>query len=163
MKIVELIKNRFSQIVSYIFWGVCTTLVNVLIYALLRLNQTFSVTVSTALAWVFAVLFAFFTNRIFVFHSQKHKFIEIFNEMLMFFAMRLFSGLVDIALMWFLMLGNTSSTKEIIAKIFTNIVIIILNYFLSIFVVFAQKNTKNSPKTQSKIKSEIEQEKEKEK
>ena len=155
MKIVEWIKERFSQIVSYIFWGVCTTLVNVLIYALLRLNQTFSVAFATAVAWACAVFFAFFTNRIFVFHSQKHKFIEIFNEMLMFFAMRLFSGLVDIGLMWFLMLGNTSATKEIIAKIFTNIVIIILNYFLSIFVVFAQKNTKNSPKTQNKIKNEI--------
>lgn len=142
-KIFELIKSRFKQLVSYGFWGVCTTGVNVLAYALLRLDKTFSVAASTSIAWVVAVLFAFFTNRIFVFHSDKRGFAAVFKEMAMFFAMRLFSGLVDVGLMWFLMLGNPPVMPEIAAKIFTNIVVIVMNYFLSIFIVFAKKTSKN--------------------
>ncbi len=156
MKIFELLKSRFKQIVSYGFWGVCTTGVNVLAYALLRLDKTFSVAVSTAIAWVVAVLFAFFTNRAFVFHSDKRGFIAVCKEMAMFFAMRLFSGLIDVGLMWFLMLGNPPVMPEIAAKIFTNIVVIVLNYFLSIFVVFTKKNTKNTENPEPENNADLE-------
>ena len=65
------------EMLSYIFFGVCTTVVNIAVFqactALLHWNWA----VSNVLAWVLSVLFAFVTNKLFVFQSKKSWFLRI--------------------------------------------------------------------------------------
>ena len=87
--------------------------------------------VSNVLAWFFSVLFAYITNRTWVFESKSP---EILKEMSLFFGGRIFSGVVDTALMYLfidvLVLGNTFS------KIVVQIIVIVLNYVFSKLIVF---------------------------
>lgn len=126
---------RVRQLISYGFWGVATTLVNIAVYALCR-APGLPVTVSTAIAWVASVAFAFVTNRRFVFASTSSG-TGIVRECALFFASRLFSGLVDVALMFLLV--SLMALPELPCKVASNAVVIALNYILSLFLVFRAK------------------------
>jgi len=127
--------ERVRQLISYVFWGVATTLVNIAVYALCR-APGIPVTAATAIAWVASVAFAFVTNRRFVFGSMSSG-LGIARECALFFASRLFSGLVDVALMFLLV--NLSALPELPCKVASNAVVIALNYILSLFLVFRAK------------------------
>ena len=71
-KIVDLYK-KYEEVIMYLVFGVLTTVVNFVVYFIaihILGDSDLSKTISNALAWFFSVLFAFFTNKIFVF---KHK------------------------------------------------------------------------------------------
>jgi putative flippase GtrA len=87
--------------------------------------------VSNAIAWFLSVLFAYITNRIWVFESKSPN---ILKEMSLFFGGRIFSGVVDMLLMYtFIDLLVLDST---ISKIIVQIIVIILNYIFSKLIVF---------------------------
>ena len=130
-------KQLLIHISSYLFWGVATTGVNVLAYYLVRAYTTAPVSVATIVAWFLSVLFAFFTNRAFVFHAQKGPFMK---QLGMFYGSRLFSGVVDVLLM--ALLVTFWNLPELICKLGVNIVVIVLNYVMSLLVVFRSKEEK---------------------
>lgn len=121
-------RTEKSEILFYFVFGVLTTAVNVAVFCLLR---RFSLLVETAtiFAWGVSVLFAFITNRKFVFQSKSRK---IWTEGMRFFLSRAFSGLVDFMLMHLLQ----KLMNETILKISVNIVVIILNFILCKIFVF---------------------------
>lgn len=121
-----------SEIFLYLFFGVLTTIVNVLSFFIFR-KIKISIEISTIIAWALSVLFAFLTNRFFVFHSTSSK---ILVEGVKFFCSRLFSGVVDIVLMHYLQ----NLLNESLLKLFVNILIIILNFALSKLFVFNKKS-----------------------
>ncbi len=123
---------RIKQLASYVFWGAATTLVNIGVYALCRLPGI-PVAVSTAIAWLASVAFAFVTNRRFVFASASSG-SGIARECALFFASRLFSGLVDVAFMFLLV--SLAGLPELPCKVASNAVVIVLNYILSLVLVF---------------------------
>lgn len=130
-------KQLLIHIVSYLFWGVATTGVNVLVYFLMRTYATASVTIATLFAWFFSVLFAFITNRTFVFHAKKGSFLK---QMGLFYGSRMFSGIVDVVLM--ALLVTLWHLPEVLSKLGVNVVVIILNYVLSLVFVFTSKEAK---------------------
>lgn len=129
---------RIRQLISYGVWGVATTLVNITVYALCRVPGI-PVTISAGLAWGASVAFAFVTNRRFVFGSASTG-VGIARECALFFASRLFSGLVDVALMFLLV--SLAALPELPCKVASNVVVIALNYVLSLFIVFKPLNPK---------------------
>ena len=79
--------------------GAGTTVVNlVCFWCSANLLRT-PTAVSTAIAWLFSVIFAYITNRTFVFRSQNRGLAAILREMTAFFGARIFSGALDVALM----------------------------------------------------------------
>ena len=74
-KIIQLIQ-KYKELVMYFIFGVATTLVNWVAYSLLVRTDVISMTVSNAIAWFVAVVFAFVTNKIFVFESRTWKPVE---------------------------------------------------------------------------------------
>ena len=88
--------------------------------------------VATSLAWIISVLFAFFTNKKYVFKSEK----GFMKEMLLFFGARLLSYFIDLIGMIFLVEGL--ATNDTIAKVIVNIIVILVNYFISKWIVFRQ-------------------------
>ena len=86
---------------------------------------------SNAVAWFLSVLFAYVTNRKYVFDSKNN---QIIKEAISFFGSRLATGIMDMVLMWFLV--NFNIVNDVVAKVVVNVIVVILNYILSKLVVF---------------------------
>lgn len=92
---------------------------------------------STVLAWVFSVLFAYFTNRKWVFHSKATGTQAIVKEIVSFFGCRIATGVVDWACMFLFV--EVLSFNDVTIKILANVLVIILNYVASKLIIFKQK------------------------
>lgn len=134
MKICELYK-KYREIFWYLVFGVLTTLVNVGAYYLFAHPLSLSVALSTVLAWLISVIFAFVTNKLFVFGSKSSK--RLLYEIITFFGARLATGALDFALM--LIFVEVLGAPDLLMKIISNIVVIILNFVLSKIIVFRRQ------------------------
>lgn len=131
---------KYKDIVWYMFFGVCTTVVNIVVYWLFAHLLKQEVLVSTIIAWFLAVLFAYITNRKWVFHSENVRMKEIMKEMLSFFSCRLATGVVDWLCMWLFV--DILSFNDVFIKFVANIVVIILNYIASKLIIFKKASDK---------------------
>lgn len=131
------IYSKYKDIIPYAIFGVLTTVVNVVVYWVCSNPLGLGVSSSTVIAWILAVLFAYLTNRKWVFHSEAKGFKAIAIEVVSFFACRLATGVVDWAGM--MLLVEKMGFNEIIIKILMNIIVIVLNYVASKLVIFAKK------------------------
>lgn len=126
--------DKYKDVIFYLVFGVLTTVVNIVTYWVCVHILGTSVMVGTILAWVLAVFFAYITNRSLVFHSSASGTDEIMKEITSFFACRIGTGVVD----WVIMLVFVTILhfNDMIIKILANIIVIVLNYILSKFVIF---------------------------
>lgn len=122
-----------KQIVLYLVFGGLTTLVNLVSFYLLTVLSV-STAFATVIAWILAVLFAFFTNKIYVFESNDKG---ILKEITAFFGCRAFSGVFDLAVM--ILFVDFLKFPSMYIKILSNIAVIIMNYFFSKLLVFNKK------------------------
>lgn len=131
--------DKYQEVIAYLFWGVMTTAVNVLIFAGLHIFMNMNYMINNFIAWFISVLFAYITNKAYVFHSPSKSFISDLKEMCSFFGGRIATLVVEWILLW---IGITlMHQNQILVKILENIVVIILNYFWSKWAVF--KNSTN--------------------
>ncbi|WP_131026731.1 GtrA family protein, partial [Clostridioides difficile] len=86
------------------------------------------------LAWIIAVLFAYVTNKFFVFESKRIEIKFLFKEFLSFVSFSLLSGFVEMLIMYVMI--DLLFVNDVIVKIFTNIVVIVLNYLFSKMIIF---------------------------
>lgn len=122
-----------KETVLYLIFGVLTTLINITsFYFLHKISDNLIIT--NSIAWIISVLFAFITNKNIVFKSNGN----IIKEILMFFLARLLSLLFDNIFMLIL----TKTIGDMLAKIITNIFVIIINYILSKIFIFTKKDQK---------------------
>lgn len=122
------IKNK--EIINYIIVGGFTTIVSVGSYAIFRLFIA-DYNISTVLSWVCAVIFAYVTNRIFVFESKSK---EVKKEFLKFVTSRLVTLASEMTVM--IILVSVLLINDMAAKIIVQFIILVLNYFLSKLLVF---------------------------
>ena len=136
---------KYKEIINYLIFGVLTTLVNFVVYIIFaRLLHT-NETLSNAIAWIISVLFAYITNKIYVFDSKEKEFKKIIKEIIAFFGCRAFSGVVDIGS--FYLLVDKLGVNDIIAKILIAVFVVILNYIFSKLLIFKKSdNIENSNK-----------------
>lgn len=123
--------NKCREVLMYLLFGGLTTLVNILSFFILR-KLSVGVYVSNLIAWVVAVLFAFITNKLFVFESKDKS--KSGKELISFFGFRILSLGVDMGAMYLLL--QVINTGEVFAKIIANVIVIILNYIFSKLFVF---------------------------
>lgn len=136
--LISVVKNlldnpRMRHYTLYLIFGVITTLVNLVIFKLL-IDRGIHYTISTTIAFVVAVTVAFWTNRTWVFRSQSRGIKAIFREMTSFFSVRILTYFVDI--IGLVILIELVHIDEFISKIIINVLVVVLNYLLSRFVVF---------------------------
>ncbi len=125
--------NR-KEVISYLIFGVLTTVVNIVVYWGLNTGLHVNYLVSNAIAWIVSVLFAYITNRKYVFESQNTSFI---NELVKFIGARGFTGIMDMILMWLLV--DVFLINSMFSKIIVNGLVIVLNYILSKLFVFQKE------------------------
>lgn len=126
--------RKYKDVIAYLFFGVCTTAVNVASYWICAHPLKMHTMVSTIIAWVLAVLFAYFTNRKWVFHSDKTSMKDITKEIVSFFTCRLVTGVVDWACMFVFV--ELLAWNDLIVKVAANILVIIMNYVASKLIIF---------------------------
>lgn len=136
MERLKALYQKYKELVNYIIFGVLTTLVNYIVYFLCLDLLKWNYLVVNVLAWVISVLFAYVTNRIWVFES-KAKGWRVLKEMVLFFASRL-TSLGAETLLLFLMV-DTAHFNNGFSKIVAGVVVIIINYVLSKLIVFRKK------------------------
>ena len=124
------------EITGYLFFGILTTLVNVLSYALLTKVVETDYKTATTIAWLVSVLFAFITNKLFVFHSRSRHLLPLAKELGTFMLSRIVSYGLDILTM--VTLIELLNVNDFGAKIFANVLVIILNFLSSKHFVFRQ-------------------------
>lgn len=140
-KIEELVKyyyEKYKSQILYIFFGAITTFINIISYYVSFNVLGISNVVSTIIAWVFAVIFAFITNKIWVFDSKSWEPEIAIKELISFISVRLLTGLFDLAIMY---IGvDVLKFNGMIMKILSNVFVLIANYIGSKLFIF--KSTK---------------------
>lgn len=131
-------KNK--EIINYIIFGVLTTAVNWVIYTITTNIIGIDINIANIIAWFGAVLFAYVTNKLFVFESKKWDIALVMKELSLFFGSRVLSGIVEIggfSLLVFIGMDQTMfGIKGFVAKAFISIFVIVLNYVFSKLLVF---------------------------
>ena len=150
-KIIELI-NKYKELILYVIFGGLTTVVNFIIFWICgKILGEELYLVSNAIAWFAAVIFAYFTNKIFVFESKSFALKVIIKEIGVFFTARVLSFGIEEGGLWLFVdalgFGEYSLdvfefiiSGQLIAKLILAVVVVIMNYFISKFVAFSKKN-----------------------
>lgn len=135
-KLKELIK-KYEELIKYFIIGVITTIINYGIFAVLTSIINLDIHVSNIIAWIVSVIFAYFTNKIFVFESKSFKLEVIGKEMLSFGAARVFSLVLEEIILYIFV--NLLNMNQLLIKLIANVVVMIVNYVLSKFIIFKNK------------------------
>lgn len=155
---MEKIKALFKKLVNretvtYVIFGVLTTLVNLVVFKgcdVLFKGEHYLV--SNSVAWVAAVAFAYVTNKLFVFESKSWRFDVIKKEIPSFLGARIASYFIEQAGLWFFVEILSFDEKvfdfivvklsgKITAKLIIGVVVVVINYVLSKFMIFAKKES----------------------
>ena len=134
LNIYDNLNERLKETINYLIVGGLTTVVSIASYNIFRFFIE-NITVCTILSWICAVLFAYITNRIFVFNSKEKN---IIKEIASFTASRIFSLIVEIIVMF--ILTSIFKINDRIAKIIVQFIIVVLNYITSKIFVFKKKD-----------------------
>ncbi|WP_423188663.1 GtrA family protein [Alkalibacterium sp. f15] len=131
--------SKYHQWIDYIFVGVLTTIINFGVFFLFDTIVGISYLIANALSIVVAILFAFYMNKKFVFKSRTTDRKVLFREFTLFVGFRLGSGFYDMLSMWVLVAYFSLNTN--VSKLLTEVVVVLLNYGFSKFIVFRKRNT----------------------
>ena len=135
-KLFSLIK-KYEEVLSYLFFGGLTTLVNYIVYLPCYNLLHLSGALSNAIAWVAAVAFAYITNKPFVFKSHDWSAKTVIPELTKFVGCRVGSGLAETVII-FIAVDLLAMNGNII-KLLTSVLVVVLNYVASKLVVFRKK------------------------
>ncbi len=148
--------QKHREFLLYIVFGVLTTVVNYIVYFLCKaLGLSYSP--ATVIAWIAAVIFAYVVNRIWVFQSRASGARAIAREAVLFVGARLFSLVLELAVMFVGMdllhagsfvlaaFGRTLPAGEFLTKTAAQVIVVLTNYVFSKLVIFRRKASEAKP------------------
>lgn len=122
-----------KEAILYIIFGLMTTLVNLLAYQI-GLWAQLDYAYANTIAFVISIIFAYITNKIIVFKSKQEVFRGLFFEFMKFIASRLGTFFLEMLGLWILI--EHIGLNEVIPKYLMTALVIVLNYFMSKWLVF---------------------------
>ena len=126
---------KYKEIITYLIFGGLTTVINFIVYIACTKGFGINEIISNVIAWVISVLFAYITNKIYVFDSKSKDIKTIFKEIISFFACRVATLVVfDIALFWLMV--NVLNINDIAVKVINQVLVIVFNYVFSRVIIF---------------------------
>lgn len=136
MKKIKALIEKYYDVLAYLFFGGLTTVVNYLVYLPCYNWWGISASVSNMIAWVFAVAFAFLTNKPFVFKSHDWSAKTLWPELTKFVGCRIGSGALETVII--LLTVDMLHWNGNVMKLITSVLVIVANYFGSKFLVFTK-------------------------
>jgi putative flippase GtrA len=137
IKKIRALVERYWDVLSYLFFGGLTTVVNYIVYLPCYNWLHLSASVSNVIAWVFAVAFAYLTNKPFVFKSYDWSMKTVVPELTKFVGCRVGSGVLETAILFVTV--DLLQLNGNIVKLLVSVLVVILNYFGSKLLVFRRK------------------------
>lgn len=136
---MELIQTLFAEFVnyetiSYLVVGVLTTVISIAVFAGCYRKLKMSTVVSNIISWIIAVAFAYVANKIFVFQSPSWEMAVVIKEIIGFVSARLLTLGFDIAFIYITV--DKLHWNDILCKIGSNVVVMIVNYVASKLFIF---------------------------
>lgn len=157
LKIPAMEKLLQYEVISYLVFGVLTTVVNLIVYGVVKAlagegSETkvlftigsfdfMFIYLANAIAWIAAVVFAYITNKLFVFESRSWKAGVVIKEVISFFGARIISFLVFEELLFGIIakLLVNINYGDWISKLITAVLVVIFNFVASKLVIFRKK------------------------
>lgn len=130
--------NNKKEVINYLVFGVLTTAVNIVSYGFLSIIMDVDYRISTTIAWLLSVIFAFVTNKIYVFNSRGLGIRTLIKEFLSFMFFRILSYCIDLGMM--IAMVEWLKMNDVFAKVLANIVVVVMNYFASRLFIFKTNN-----------------------
>lgn len=122
-----------NDVVRYVFFGGCTTMVNLAAFYILR-RLSVQLTVANIISIILAILFAYVVNSKYVFHDNCETLKDHFQPFCKFISARLVTMVVEVAGVWFLV--EALHMNDMLGKFLTQFIVLVLNYVFSKFFVF---------------------------
>lgn len=137
---VSYIKNllsRYREIILYLIVGVMTTAINGGIYWVCTHFLGLANIPGTIVAWIIAVLFAFFANKVWVFESRSMRLFLVLKEMAEFVSCRLGTGVLDVGIMYLSV--DCLGWNGLLMKLISDFIVTLVNFVASKFFIFKKK------------------------
>lgn len=146
VKTLKKLYRQYAEYINYFIVGTLSTVVSLgskyaLLFTLLDASNGVHLQISVAISWIITVIFAYFMNRRYVFHSQDP---HILKEFILFVGGRIFTLILESFTLWFFItfLGLNSDFQVIIWTLLAQFLIFVGNYVISKLVVFKKPPTK---------------------
>ena len=123
--------KKYKEIINYLIFGGLTTLISIITYALFAKVFHIDYLISNVLSWIIAVLFAYITNKMFVFESKSKKNIK---EITSFFFFRVVSLIMEMIILYVFV--DMLHIDDLVTKIIAQVIVIVSNYVFSKVFVF---------------------------
>lgn len=147
LKVLASWYRKHQEGMRYLIFGALSTVVNIGVYAIFSAlllkgmaNETLKVNISEIVAFIAAVVFAYVTNKFYVFNSKTNGIKELAKEITSFISCRILTEIISILMMnaavWF-------NINDILMKILSNIVVIVLNFVFSKILIFKENKKSN--------------------
>ena len=127
-------KNR--ELVNYVVFGVLTTVINIVSYIFITKALTINYKTATLVAWIVSIIFAYVTNKRYVFNSERKTLVKTLTELSSFVMFRVLSVILDLLSM--ILLVGGLKINDLFAKVITNGLVIIINFLASKYIIFNQ-------------------------
>ena len=137
LNIFEDVYKKYKEVLLYLFFGGMTTVISIGSYSYCDVGLHIDPLVANIISWILAVLFAYVTNKIWVFSAQTYGIGELFLEMIHFFGGRLFTLVLEEVILFIFI--NKLHFNSILVKIAAQFMVLVLNYMISKLLVFRKK------------------------
>ncbi|NSK84317.1 GtrA family protein [Blautia luti] len=122
-----------NDVIRYIFWGGCTTLVNLVSFYLMRIAGL-PLMAANIISIILAILFAYVVNSRFVFHDSCETLKDHIQPFVKFISARLVTMVIEVGGVW--LLAVVMGFHDMVAKFCTQFLVLVLNYIFSKFLIF---------------------------
>lgn len=133
-KKIRALIGKYWDVLTYLVFGVLTTVVNYIVYIPCQQILGMSASLSNILAWVAAVAFAFLTNKPFVFRSHDWSAQTVIPELTKFVSCRVGSGALETVILFLTV--DLLGWNGVIWKFATQVMVVVLNYVASKLLIF---------------------------
>ena len=128
-----ILKMYENDVIRYIFWGGCTTLVNLVSFYLMRIAGL-PLMAANIISIILAILFAYVVNSRFVFHDSCETLKDHIQPFVKFISARLVTMVIEVGGVW--LLAVVMGFHDMVAIFCTQFLVLVLNYIFSKFLIF---------------------------
>ena len=138
MKKIWELYQKHREVVSYLFWGGVAFVLSMVLFWVFNSKLGMGEVLANTVDWIIVVIFAFFTNKLFVFRSKAGSPAGLGKEFISFIVARIFTLLLEDAIIWLgcKKMGFDSELGSLIVKLIGQFVVIVANYILSKLWIF---------------------------
>lgn len=125
---------KYKEAILYLVFGGLTTLLNIVAYTVLARGLKLDTMSANGIALAVSILFAYVTNKIFVFESKTETLQAVVREFLSFLTCRIATGILDMLLMYITV--DVLGWFDVAMKVLVNVIVIVLNFVFSKLIIF---------------------------